>query len=387
MLTVINVYISAAIEINGKLVLNWYGIHGVDPLADDDTLRKQYRKLVHLLHPDNNKSIGADWAFKLVSQAWNILSDKAKRVAYDKKINARAQGKTAEEISKKPSKIQTDYNDKTTMKEITGNGYQRANEEEGKSVRNSYGRMNESEVMNLFADTTTYDDMEDMLSIDAPDPHFYYFDMDRIKGSFGENQVWSAFDEEEGMPQFYAIIHNVISMNPFKMQFSWLEMKKTKVERTPTLNCGASRFSRACGNFRMGRHAITNTFNFFSHKVRYEKGNDGTFFIYPKKGDVWALYRNWSSKWNRQTPDEVTQKYDMVEVLDVFNDFIVIPLVKVAGFRTIFRRELDLREIRVIPRKEILRFSHQVPSTILSGEEAPDAPKGLLGVGPSSYFI
>ncbi|KAJ1434283.1 hypothetical protein SESBI_05632 [Sesbania bispinosa] len=243
MLTTINVYISATNEINGKVVLNRYGILGVDPLADDDTLRKQYRKLVHMLHPDNNKSIGADGAFKLVSEAWNILSDKAKRVAYDEKINARTQGKTIEEISKKPS-------------------------------------------------TTTYDDMESMLSIDAPNPHFYCFDLDRIEGSFGENQVWAAFDEEEGMPRYYAVIHNVISMNPFKMQFNWLHMKKTKVERTPTLNWG-----------------------------------------------------------------------------------------------TIFRRELDLREIRVIPRKEILRFSHQVPSTILSGEEAPDAPNGCWELDPQLFHL
>ncbi|XP_045818904.1 uncharacterized protein LOC123911521 [Trifolium pratense] len=85
----IDVYISAENKVKGEADL--YGILGVDPRADDDTVRKHYRKLALMLHPDKNKSVGADWAFKHVSEAWSILSDKARRAAYDEKINAKAQ--------------------------------------------------------------------------------------------------------------------------------------------------------------------------------------------------------------------------------------------------------------------------------------------------------
>ncbi|XP_062114560.1 uncharacterized protein LOC133825661 [Humulus lupulus] len=85
MISTLDIYISAENKISG--VVDWYGILGVDPQADDETIRKQYRKLALMLHPDKNKSIGADDAFKLILDAWNLLSNKAQRLAYDKERN------------------------------------------------------------------------------------------------------------------------------------------------------------------------------------------------------------------------------------------------------------------------------------------------------------
>ncbi|XP_019086150.1 PREDICTED: uncharacterized protein LOC104718359 isoform X3 [Camelina sativa] len=82
-LMMIDVYISASNKINGET--DWYGILGVDPLADEEAVKKQYKKLALLLHPDKNRFNGAEGAFKLVLQAWDLLSDKAKRAAYDQK--------------------------------------------------------------------------------------------------------------------------------------------------------------------------------------------------------------------------------------------------------------------------------------------------------------
>ncbi|MCI49235.1 chaperone protein DnaJ, partial [Trifolium medium] len=60
MIAKIDVYISAENKVKGEA--DWYGILGVDPRADDDTVRKHYRKLALMLHPDKNKSVGADGA-------------------------------------------------------------------------------------------------------------------------------------------------------------------------------------------------------------------------------------------------------------------------------------------------------------------------------------
>ncbi|CAL0321092.1 unnamed protein product [Lupinus luteus] len=87
LITTFDIYISTKNRINGEV--DWYSILGMDRFVDENTLRKQYRKLALELHPDKNKSIGAHGAFILISEAWKILSDKGKRVAYDEKINAR----------------------------------------------------------------------------------------------------------------------------------------------------------------------------------------------------------------------------------------------------------------------------------------------------------
>ncbi|KAJ4848803.1 hypothetical protein Tsubulata_005434 [Turnera subulata] len=85
MLATLDVYVSAEVKINGEP--DWYAILGLDPQVDDDSIKKQYRKLALILHPDKNRSVGADGAFKLISQAWNILSDREKRVIFDRKRN------------------------------------------------------------------------------------------------------------------------------------------------------------------------------------------------------------------------------------------------------------------------------------------------------------
>ena len=57
----------------------------VDPSADDSLIKRQYRKLALLLHPDKNKSVGAEAAFKLIGEAFGVLSDKSKRNMHDLK--------------------------------------------------------------------------------------------------------------------------------------------------------------------------------------------------------------------------------------------------------------------------------------------------------------
>ncbi|CAL9224570.1 unnamed protein product [Arabidopsis halleri] len=96
--TMIDVYISAS-NVGGSEA-DWYGVLGVDSLADDEAVKKNYKQLALLLHPDKNKCYGAEGAFKLVSEAWCLLSDKVQRASYDQRRKSK---ETKIEIQKPPN--------------------------------------------------------------------------------------------------------------------------------------------------------------------------------------------------------------------------------------------------------------------------------------------
>ncbi|KAI3679963.1 hypothetical protein L2E82_50699 [Cichorium intybus] len=65
--------------------IDWYILLQVEDNAGVDMIRKKYHKYALLLHPDKNKHPKAEFAFKLVSEAYACLSDEAKRQEFDVK--------------------------------------------------------------------------------------------------------------------------------------------------------------------------------------------------------------------------------------------------------------------------------------------------------------
>ncbi|VVB09003.1 unnamed protein product [Arabis nemorensis] len=601
MVATFDVHLSARNIINGEI--DYYGVLGLNPEADDQTVRKRYRKLAVMLHPDRNKSIGAEEAFKFLSQAWVVFSDKAKRADYDLKRNmglyeARgassskpanngfqkvaktssnttkvksskrgikrasdasaaattsasghkttaeatfwtvcrtcrtqyeyhrvylnqnllcpncrkpfiavetdppgsgsirktfhehqfdsirhtADGRkksvpgrdnngvygeydscewgvftgtknavhTAQTGSRKDDVVRREYNKRVSgvsptnppkrrkgmdntvaggniasyfaaksnsMREFSEDELKNALMKKAKPVisrmqelcttveetgtaangkgmetegHNAGSSENENAIksccVDSIQDTCIEKDLNSLgdLTVDVPDPDFCDFDKDRTEKSFRDNQIWACYDFFDGMPRSYVMIHKVFSEDPLKMRISRLA-SVTNSELTSTKWLGFG-IPKTCGDFRVGKTQICRSPYIFSHKVKLIQGKHGKFLIYPRKGDVWALYRNWSHDWNYLSSGETTE-YDIVEVVEGYTDeygVSVVPLVKVAGFKSVFHHHLDPKEIRRILRDEIPRFSHKIPSYLLTGREAPGAPRGCRQLDPAA---
>ncbi|NP_001306716.1 dnaJ protein homolog 1 [Bactrocera neohumeralis] len=62
---------------------DFYKILGINKSANDDEIKKAYRKLALKYHPDKNKTPQAEERFKEIAEAYEVLSDKKKRDIYD----------------------------------------------------------------------------------------------------------------------------------------------------------------------------------------------------------------------------------------------------------------------------------------------------------------
>lgn len=62
---------------------DFYQILEVDKNANNDELKKAYKKLALKYHPDKNKEPDAEERFKEIAVAYEVLSDKEKREIYE----------------------------------------------------------------------------------------------------------------------------------------------------------------------------------------------------------------------------------------------------------------------------------------------------------------
>ncbi|MCO5611274.1 hypothetical protein L7F22_065526 [Adiantum nelumboides] len=218
-------------------------------------------------------------------------------------------------------------------------------------------------------------------SCTIPDADFFNFDKGREEKDVEVGQVWALYDDMDGLPRYYMKVKDV-RLNPFKVSVGWFEVRKPTEEQSELLDSG---HSFACGEFRMSSSQVMHSVNSFSHLMKWEKVGKSMMKIYPKKGEVWCLYKEWKEGQLLLKASDTPLKYCMVEILTDCNQVSGVAtmlLKKVEGFKTVYRSADG--QVLGIPFVEALRFSHQVPAHKLAGNEGLNAPKDCWELDPAA---
>jgi molecular chaperone DnaJ len=87
---------------------DYYEVLGVPRNASKEEIKQAYRRLALKYHPDRNKSPDAEEKFKLISEAYAVLSDDEKRKIYDMYGHAGLEGKYTKEDIFRHAKVDID---------------------------------------------------------------------------------------------------------------------------------------------------------------------------------------------------------------------------------------------------------------------------------------
>ncbi|CAL5198817.1 unnamed protein product [Lathyrus oleraceus] len=213
---------------------------------------------------------------------------------------------------------------------------------------------------------------------------FSNFDKDRKKGCFAPGQIWAIYDTTDGMPRFYALIREVLSPE-FHLKATWLEPHPDDKDEIKWVD---KDLPVACGKFKLGTTDLIKDHLMFSHLAQCDRIGRNTFKVYPRKGETWAVFKNWDIKWYMNAEFRKQYRYEFVEIL---SDYVegegvsVVYLGKLKGFVSLFFHIMkeDNRPFQ-IPSLELFRFSHRIPSFKMTGQEGAGVQLGYLEFDPAS---
>ncbi|CAH8361620.1 unnamed protein product [Eruca vesicaria subsp. sativa] len=244
----------------------------------------------------------------------------------------------------------------------------------------------EEDQVKLESEDSGNDSEEDLCSgseakpkvINCDDPEFSDFDKLRAESCFKAGQIWALYDDGEGMPRFYGLIKKATITPVFSVTYIWLESEEDEEERNLPVSVG---------KYELGGEEKTDNTEVFSHLVESKSRSRRYFKVFPKKGETWALFKNW----NMDLSSGSSHEYEFVEILSDHTEgaaILVGFLSKVEGFKFVFcpvpKDGLDTGEI---PPHEFCRFSHGIPSNRLKGTEGRGISEGWYELDPAALPV
>ncbi|KAI3876469.1 hypothetical protein MKX03_030286 [Papaver bracteatum] len=196
-----------------------------------------------------------------------------------------------------------------------------------------------------------------------PDTEFNNFDEERSCEKFKAGQIWALYSKLDKLPKNYAQIESFESLPVFKLTVKWLKSCAPPRGVIPWVD---NEMPVSCGTFKVTSSEVVvfNNSSSFSHQLNEVPAVNNVYTIYPRAGEVRALY----------------SKFPL--------DLVCSDLRKFAGFKTLFKakEKEGLDSIVAIPWIELYRFSHRVPTFILSGARYGKL-RGITLVLPSTNEV
>ncbi|KAK1360338.1 Heat shock protein DnaJ [Heracleum sosnowskyi] len=217
----------------------------------------------------------------------------------------------------------------------------------------------------------------------SAEPKCSNFAKDKEEKNFSVDQIWACYDCVDSMPRFYAKIRKVRS--PKEVQITWLEPQPEGQSEIDWVKTG---LPVACGKFAYSSSEDTLSHLCFSHQIRAKNLSASHYVIYPRKGETWAIFKDWNITWKSDPKNHDQFQFEIVEVVSDFNNSTgvkIAHLEKVYGFLSLFRRKTQVGSpyLRILS-GELLKFSHQVPSFRINESDTDGVPKGCLELDPAS---
>lgn len=346
MLTVCEILSAAKLKLPG-CGIDYYWVLEAMPSSTLSSVSAHHKKILASLQPFKGKFYGIELALELVDEAFSVLSDTQKRSKYDLERNASMEGS------------------------------------QGSGVVNT----TTYEVMSNISESITF--LEEPFSLmegfdqKVPSQDYYNFENERKFEHFEAGQIW-AVQFRTSLYQNYRYALVLINSNE-KVCVTWL--KPIPVSARERRWCDAG-LPVACGSFDLGLEQTWSRYSYYSYKCSRIWGVvEDQFEIYPKKGEIWALYRDWDiDEWAYSCDCVKQRKFELVKITSDFSKDTggyCEYLVKVDGFRYIFERKTiggNPVTLHIYP-DMFYMFSHKIPAYRFKGGEIDKVLEGMVELG------
>ena len=326
--------------------IDYYWVLQAIPSSSFSSVSGHYHKILEALQPFKGKFHGTELALELVEEAFSVLSDVQKRWKYNLERCA------SRECPKGYAMVNT-----RTFKIMS-------------NMSKSAGFLERP-----FSLVEGFDQK-------LPCQDYYNFENDRKFEHIEAGQIW-AVHFRTSMNNNYRYARVYLSSKD-AVSVTWL--KPVPVSASEKKWCDAG-LPVACGSFDLGLELTCDTSwsrnSSYSYKCSWVRGVvKNQFEIYPKKGEIWALYGNWNiDEWANRSDSVKQCKYDLVEITSDFSKYAGVYceyLVKVDGFRCIFERKTVGPVALHIRPDMFYMFSHKVPAYRFMGGEIEKVVEGMF---------